>query len=671
MEIYNGIRCVTTDDLDGIMSVNLIKQTVQRGKATRVRRGCYETPALYAVDSLPYKYRVEVYRRFPDWGAQEKARPFIDEVVIDGRAAEFFSDYTTPDGRHLSEMKQTELTNNASILNAFEVVLQRSDSRRAASSHVSKKRGEFWAEAAQALPRIADRYPNSLPQNARRLQEKFNRYKKDGYGVFINGNIGNSNAGKIVTDEQRSIILSLYKAGNNLDFVQISNMYNAIAERMKWPLISASGAAAYLKKYGADAYAGRQGVRSFKNEKQMQVARVRPQGAMLMWVHDGWTCELYYRGEDGSYTNRMTLEVILDPCCDYPIGYAIGSHEDAGLIKSALRNAVCHTVELFGARYMPYQMQYDNYAKKALAPVYEATGHHLTPAEVGNAKSKVIEPYFKHLNKNYCQYMPNWSGFGVKGRKDRQPSPDWLNRNKGDFPDEQGVIEQIRNIIEMERAAKRESYLALWANTDEQHRLQMSTEQFLLTYGYDTGRRNVLEGCGLRPTIEGVKYQYDCFDRDFRRHADIRWIVKYDPSDMSRALAVSEDGVYRYMLEQKYRQPMALAERKDGDAQQLQRIREYNQKYSAEIAVRVSHADDVAMKVFEHNSELDNTLGKHIITNALGQHKDLVSRKRLQEAKAASGDAVAVEAKAVEKESRRHELQALDEDEIFNRFDIY
>lgn len=666
---------MTADDLGGIMSRNTLSVAVTRGNATRVRRGCFETPALYAVDSLPYKYRKQVYERFPDMAAQEKARPFIDEVAIDGRAADFFSQYTTPDGRHLPELKQTELTNNASILNAFEAVLQRSDSRRAASSHGRKSRGEFWAEAAQALPRLADSFPNSLPQNARRLQEKFNQYKKDGYGVFISGNMGNANAGKIVTEEQRSIILSLYKAGNNLDYVQIANMYNAIAERMKWPAISASGAAAYLRKYGADAFAGRQGARTFKNEKQMQAARVRPQGAMLMWVHDGWTCELYYRSEDGSYTNRMTLEVILDPCCDYPIGYAIGSQENAELIKAALRNAVCHTVELFGARYTPYQMQYDNYAKKTLTPVYEATGHHLTPAEVGNAKSKVIEPYFKHLNKNYCQYMVNWSGFGVKSRKDCQPSPDWLNRNKSKFPDEQGVLEQIRNIIEMERAAKREEYLAMWAKTDAQHRLQMSTEQFLLIYGHETGRRNVLEGCGLRPTIEGVKYQYDCFDKEFRRHADIRWIVKYDPSDMSRALAVSEDGVYRYMLEQKYSQPMALAERKEGDAQQLQRIRDFNREYIADIAVKVSHADEVAMKVFEHNSELDNTLGKHIITNAVGQHKDLVSRKRLQEAKAAAASPALIEVESPAETGthglgKRREASGED-DETFNRFEIY
>ena len=44
-----------------------------------------------------------------------------------------------------------------------------------------------------------------------------------------------------------------------------------------------------------------------------------------------------------TYCNRLTLEVVLDPCCNYPIGYAIGTHETPELIKEALRNAAQHS----------------------------------------------------------------------------------------------------------------------------------------------------------------------------------------------------------------------------------------------------------------------------------------------------------------------------------------
>jgi hypothetical protein len=58
-----------------------------------------------------------------------------------------------------------------------------------------------------------------------------------------------------------------------------------------------------------------------------------------------------------------------------------------------------HINELFGQPFRPWQIQSDHYALKQLTPFYQAMGHLHTPAAVGNAKSKVIEPYFNHINK--------------------------------------------------------------------------------------------------------------------------------------------------------------------------------------------------------------------------------------------------------------------------------
>ena len=147
---------------------------------------------------------------------------------------------------------------------------------------------------------------------------------------------------------------------------------------------------------------------------------------MLYWSIDGWDAELYYRrsvtDKKGhtvvTYNNRLTIVVVLDPCGDYPVGYAIGERESPELIRTALRNAVNHTEQLFGQRYRTGQLQSDHYALKNLAPVYGVVGEKVTPARVGNAKAKVVEPYFRRLNKNYCQYMRNWSGFGLTARKE-------------------------------------------------------------------------------------------------------------------------------------------------------------------------------------------------------------------------------------------------------------
>ena len=83
----------------------------------------------------------------------------------------------------MSTDKQTEYANNAAVLNAFRLVLERSDSQHRKQSKRCISKAEFWRKAAQALPRIADTFPHTLPENPRRLQEKFNQYVREGYGA--------------------------------------------------------------------------------------------------------------------------------------------------------------------------------------------------------------------------------------------------------------------------------------------------------------------------------------------------------------------------------------------------------------------------------------------------------------------------------------------------------
>ena len=637
MEVCNNIRCVSAEELEGIVSYNTIRVLVQRGRVERVRRGCYDTPALYNADSFPQKYKVEIYRRFPDLAAQEEARPMLDKVALDQAAVVFFEDYrrNESDKKGLSDEKRVEYVNNASILNAFRDMLENSDGKHVRTSHPKIGRGEFWKRAAKALPRIADRWPNSLPQNARRLQEKYNLYIREGYASLISKKFNNSNSAKVNDEHKESVLTALIADGRNLDNAQIARVYNTVAGSMnpQWKKITASAVAARRKKYELVTDMTRKGVTAFRNTRSMQVARRRPSAAMLFWTVDGWLGEIYYQKttERGTtYANRLTMVVVLDTSCDYPVGYAVGEQENSALITEALRNAVEHTAELFGRRYRACQIQSDRYAIKRMTPVYEAVGDKVTPARAHNAKAKVIEPYFKYLNKTYAQYFGSFSGFGVTSRKEGQPSAEWLNANRHNFPDEHELRGILANIIATERRIKHDRYMELWEATPQERRLPMSDESWLLTFGRSTGYRNVLEGSGLRPTIGGRKMQYDCFDPAFRRHASVRWEVRYDPDNLSHALAVSEDGSLRFMLEEKYVQPMALAERTEGDAEQLKRVMDFNRALEDDIEEQLDRMHRNNEALFSHNSQLDNTLGKHLLIDSRGQHKDRYNQRRLK-----------------------------------------
>ncbi len=345
-----------------------------------------------------------------------------------------------------------------------------------------------------------------------------------------------------------------------------------------------------------------------------------------------------------TYTNRLTMVVVLDVFNDYPIGYAVGSHESPELIKAALRNAAIHTRELTGEMLRANQVQSDRYAIKTMQDLYAVMGGKVTPAQAHNAKAKPVEPYFNHLNTTYCLLCNNWSGFGVTTNPKRQPNSDALNKKRHNFPDEAGVRAQIDEIMRLERMAKVEAYMAGLASLKPEHRLPLSRESYLLNFGAETGFKNVLEGCGLRPTILGVKRDYDCFDLSFRDHAAERWTVRYDPEDLTQVLAINEAGTRRYMLEAKYVQPMALADRKEGDAEQLERVRAYNKQLEAQQAQRIALDYHRTEQLIAATPALRGSVeDRLLLTDSRGQHKNQRSRKRL-----AAADIEALEVETVE-----------------------
>ena len=641
MEMYNNALCISPQELTGIVSLSALQKMSQRGQVQQVRRACYGTSALYVVESLPVQYRAEVYRRFPDLKEQAESKPFVESVEPDGKAMQFFADYVLSDGRHLTTEKQKEYANNCAVLRAFGQMLERANSHRMRQSKGRVNAGEFWEKAAAALPRLCDQWPNSLPNSPRRLRMKYAELQQVGYECMISKKYQNKNAAKVLNEEQTASLQVLLAHHNNLPDTEVALRYNAVAKVKGWPQITASAVAVWREKCDLVTAVARRGATNFRNERTMQVKRSRPTAPFLMWSLDGWTCELLFQqttiDKQGrrttTYHNRLTLEVVLDPCCDYPIGYAIGSHETPALITEALRNAAQHSRELVGEMMRAYQIQCDRYAIKTMTDLYQVMSKHVTPARAHNAKEKPIEPYFGYLNKTYCQKFDNWSGYGVTTDPKKQPNSEALNALRHHFPDEQGVREQIHQIMAYERARKRAQFMRMLGNLSEDNRLPLSKESYLLYFGATTGLTNALEGCGLRPTLLGVKRDYDCWDLSFREHASERWQVRFDPDDLSEVLAVNEDGSRRYMLREKYVQPMALAERKEGDAEQLAAVRDFNKQLESHVTEKLGVAyETVDRMIRDTDRQAALLLGRLLLTDSHGQHKLPAAQQRMSAA---------------------------------------
>ncbi|MDR0509620.1 MAG: hypothetical protein LBH06_00830 [Rikenellaceae bacterium] len=627
--MINNIPCVGYADLAGIVSYDQMQKWVQRGVITRVRRQSPASPAMFALPTFPEKYRIEVYKRHPDLNKSAEGRRTAAAIEKDMSAIDFFEMHEVEPGRHLDFEKQDEYANNAAILNRFRVMLEEALATRAKNSQAKKlNKTKFWAQRAADLAAIADKWPNSLPENPRRLQEKFADYQKRGYIALVSGKFLNSNASD-VTEQQKSLLITLMGDGRNLDNETVRGIYNAAAQVAGWPEISVKVVETVRKKNFIDIDATRLGETTMRNKYAMQVTRTAPTAPLLYWTLDGWTVELYYKKTTKNdkkghyvttYTNRLTMVVVLDPCCKYPVGYAIGDHETPELIGEALRNATNHTAELFGQRYRTNQIQSDNYGRGAMKPIYEVMGEKYTPARAHNAKAKVIEPYFNYLNRRYCHLAINWAGYGITSNKEQQPNSEHLNKHRHAFPDEVGCRAQIAQIIEKERETKREAYVKAFANLPEERKLPLSDEQYLLNFGAETGHKNVLEGQGLLLTIEGEKRHYECFDTRFRNHAHVRWTVKYDPDNLDRALAINGDGSLRFMLEAKHKQPMALADRSEGDAKERARIEQFNDKFFVGIAARRGEHKKHVEELIAACPQIDISL-RSMLTDSDGQHK--------------------------------------------------
>lgn len=642
MEYYGGSLGISQAELtDGIMTKSNLDYYKQKGVIRTLRRGCYGTTALYDVETLPTKHRAEVKRRYVDPEAQAKARAFIDIIVIDQIAASYYEGVSIEGARGLSDEKRMLYTNSASILNAcHKMLMDAAAEQKKVGKSRRVKMSEFWEARAKDLPRVADIYPHSLPENPRVLQRKYQEYFRGGqpnYEVLISGKFRNKNAARVATPEQVAWLTKFLEHHTNLDGQEVADYYNTVCEAFGWPKVTRRTMLVWLQKLGWLVNAGRHGAKEYMNRYGMQNKRFAPTAPMLFWSLDGWTVELYYkkrtegkRGGRTTYCNRMTVVVVLDPFNKYPIGYATGYQESPELIKAALRNATNHTAELFGQRLRPVQIQSDNYQIKIMLPTY-GMAEHVTPAEVGNAKAKPIEPYFRRLNHKYAKKCSgNWSGYGITSRKESQPNMEWLNAHKGQIPDETGVRAQIEWIIESERAAKREEYVAGFSRIPADRLLPMPIESYLLNFGQETGYKNTLEGSGLNVRLLGERRTYDSFDLEFRKYAHLRWSIKYDPDNMQEVLAVSDEGDIRILLKEKHLQPMALADRRPGDAEELQKVKDFNDELKRTVIEYDRQATEIARESLLRHPDLGNPYITGILTDSRGQNKDRKSQYRLE-----------------------------------------
>lgn len=642
----------------------------QNSSEQELRKGSWGGDALVLFSSLSLDWKNRLTTTFGNPDVEAKKSWFSQHYVSDREAFNFYVGYTYNENQKLELDIVETYTYNASVLNT---VLIMKNNRKQYLKALGCSSVDIWDSLSRDVNAFRD-VPHNLPTTKDSLRYKVTKYAKEGYPSIISGKFGMKNALKVKEKEQEALLDELLAKHTNLDNELISNLYNMVAERLNWSTITAQTVGNRKKNSNLVVYAGRNGVSALSNNVLMQHKRQKPTTPMLYWTLDGWDAELLYqktatdkRGyATTTYHNRLTMVVVLDAFNKYPIGYAIGTHETPELIKEAMRNAINHTAELFGQRYNPRQLQSDNYQSKVLTPVYEACTKFYTPAKIKNAKSKVVEPYFNHINKTYCKLMDNWSGHNINSGSKSQPNTEILNKLSKFFPDEQGCRQQLEGIIAAERAKKQQEYVANWDNVPTDLRLPMPIENYLLALGTKSGMTNKLVGSGLNVTIDGAKQVYDSFDLEFRKQSYQDWSILYDSKDQSQVLAVSADTKHRFVLERKFIQAMAIDDRGEFDTRELKKVNDYNQRAIAYITEEREENANVLEVLFD-NPLLNDTLAKHLLVDSRGQHKDQKSKQRLA---AAQGEKVLLKQEKAEKKQAEKTWQEEQNEYNNNKIDL-
>ncbi|WP_353123710.1 hypothetical protein [Dysgonomonas capnocytophagoides] len=629
-EIKNGVLCIPAkalyEDL-GVISLAKYQNKEFRKKLNFIQKGGNGRQASVAFNDLPADIKASIKVRAGEPPKDDKTSRVEELYFEDMGARHFYETYRLPDGRKLKPEQIDEYTVNASMLKALDATANDTIITRRSRGGTKKV---DWMELTKTVTQMKGKYGHSLPESDRRLRSKLNDLRNGGYEALIpKEKFCNKNAAKVDAEEKKALLQELFANGRNLENATIASLFNTAAVKLGWKPITPSAVSTWRKKLRHVTEPGRRGKNNYNNEMAMQVKRSRPSAPLLFWTADGWVTELFYQQKSTNkkghnvttYHHRLTAVIIIDAFNNYPVGYAIGNGESPDLIRQALKNSVNHMKELFADRYRPWQIQSDNYQDTNLSSYWEAVAEKWTPAAVGNAKSKVIEPFFKDVNR-LCQLEDNWGGHNVTASQDKQVSSDWLNSHKKNFPDKEGCFRQITRIIETIRLTKRDAFIEAFLKLPEDEKLLMPEDLYLYKFG-NKALPNRKTGQGITPTIDGKVRFYDCFDLKFRDHYGERWILHYDPEDTSRALAVAEKNEQlQYMVEEKYVQPMALKDRKDGDSDELQRIFNFNKADREYITEERKKGAEIVQQLFVENKELDGgTLAKVMLTDSRGQHK--------------------------------------------------
>lgn len=429
---------------EGIITLSLWKKWIRTG-ANLVQRGGNGRVSLIAFDSIPAKYKELIEQKFGNPRQKAVTNSFLDDVVLDTKAKEYFASYRLSTGDHLPIDFQRQYTANASVLNAIKNMYARQLKARASLSASMRK---FWDTALTAVNGIREEYGHKLPTSKSQLKRVYDAYLKDGYDSLVSRKFGNNNTEKITPEIENWIVAEMAQGRQSVEMLYMR--YKLVAEQNGWRTDIEAASFRHritqphirqmidLKRYGA---------RQFQQIHGHTFKLKRATYANDIWVSDGTAVNWYYR--EGNKVAMATTYMVMDSRSRKYLGWALKkgiNKEDFEMQLHAYRMAI----RTAGAK--PHQLLYDNqggHKKAESRQFYSDLAKIHFPTRAYRPSGKPIEQAFGDFQRLKLSEFPFWSGFSRESHSDPRFKPNYrdIEANIDQLPSFEELVELFDKVV--------------------------------------------------------------------------------------------------------------------------------------------------------------------------------------------------------------------------------
>lgn len=488
---------------------------------------------------------------------------------------DLITNFKLPDGSNLPIAKQHDYISACNYLN-FLSGLTAKNIRELGY----KSTNDFYDAVIQLIK--GDSVP--LPESYNKLRIKVREYREHGAEVVISKKWCNRNSLKVSDEICESLLLEMVAHSSQFEDPLVARKYNEWAKQNGRKEITDATVGIWRRKNSINVLASREGQKVWHNTYNPVVHRNRPTAPLLRIESDDNTLDLFFKEGDSRY-RRVTLMVVMDCFNDYPLGYAIGRAQTMELVQEAYLNAIHHIKELTGEHAIWHQICADGWGisrqnsdgskreKTKLQKWYELQAA-FAPTQHGNARGKYIEQFFGKKWHEVLRHYKNYGGYNITAQ--HKSNSDAIDKYSKEFPSiEQAPAQvahffaQLRNQITASGKTKQQQWLEAFNALPSEKKLPLPDDKRILLFGKRHTWLNKITNAGISIALNKHQLTYDIPAADYKQHVGKTMHVIYDPYDLTKVLATSEDGRTQILCPAMEKMQSAIADFAPGDRMRL------------------------------------------------------------------------------------------------------